>query len=215
MRSLLSLLWLLVAGAGAAYGQVQVQRLDVTDFGIYTLDREISGRDEQGISLGTATNIRHTGSQRTVPAQIGVTFGFRYKVVGRPVGATVNLKKVITFPSPGLQTTGSSTPVTKAEFEVEAKIGETNSELYTLEDNFELVPGTWVLEMWDGGRKLVSQSFRLDKQGEKAESEKPERPKAERQKVDRARPDRAKPGAAAPEPDRTPASGCVSNCDGL
>ena len=199
MQAFLSLLWLLIAGTGAAYAQVQVQRLDITDYGIYTLDRELSGRDEQGISLGTATNIQHTATQRTVPAQIGVTFGFRYKVVGRPAGSTVDLKKIIIFPSPGLQTATSSNPLTKAEFEVEAKIGETNSELYTLEDNFELVPGTWVLEMWQGSRKLISQSFKLDKQAEKAEGEKPERPKAEKQKPARAKPDTGKPDRAQPD----------------
>ena len=154
---------------------------------------------EQGISLGTASNIQHTATQRTVPAQIGITFGFRYKVVGRPAGSTVDLKKIIIFPLPGLQTATSSNPLTRAEFEVEAKIGETNSELYTLEDNFELVPGTWVLEMWHGSRKLISQSFKLDKQAEKAEGEKPERPKAEKQKPAKAKPDTGKPDTGKPD----------------
>jgi hypothetical protein len=188
MQVLVCLLWLLTATAGAAYAQGQVQSLEITDYGLYTLDREISGRDSQGISLGTASNIKHTATQRTVPAQIGATFGFRYRVVGRPEGATVDLKKVIVFPSPGLLTPTSSTRVPKAEFNVEAKIGETNSELYTLEDNFELMPGIWTLEMWQGNRKLVSQSFKLDKQGEKAEPE-----KAEREKPDPRRPQTTKP----------------------
>jgi hypothetical protein len=195
MRAFISLLWLLALTAGAAYAQaLQVQRLDIADYGIYTLDREISGRDQQGISLGTATNIRHTATQRTVPAQIGTTFGFRYKVIGKPDGATVTLRKVIIFPSPGLQTSASSERVPKAEFTVEAKIGETNSELYTLEDTFELVAGTWVLEMWQGSRKLATQSFKLDKRAEKPDTEKP----------DRKKPDSKKPD-----------SGCIRDCEGL
>ena len=196
MRVLVPLLWLLTAIAGAAGAQAQVQRLDVTDYGLYTLDREISGRDPQGISLGTASNIKHTATQRTVPAQIGTTFGFRYRVVGKPTGGTVDLKKVIVFPSPGLQTPSSSTPVSKAEFNVEATIGETNSELYTLEDNFELLPGTWTLEMWQGSRKLLSQNFKLDKQGEKTESEKTEREKPDRRKPQTTKPQTTKPGSS-------------------
>ena len=208
MQVLVSLLWLLTATAGAAFAQAQVQRLDVTDYGLYTLDREISGRDSQGISLGTASNIQHSATQRTVPAQIGTTFGFRYRVLGKPDGATVDLKKVIIFPSPGLLTPTSSTRVSKAEFNVEAKIGETNSELYTLEDNFELVPGTWTLEMWQGSRKLLSQAFKLDKQAEKTESEKTEREKPDRAKPQPTKPQPAKPQTTQPQGhDKPPGEG--------
>jgi len=204
MPAFIFLLSLLLTGPQAAHAQgVQVQRLEVTDYGLYTLDREISGRDPQGISLGTATNIGHTATQRNVPAQIGVTFGFRYRVVGKPTGATVDLKKVINFPAPGLLSPTSSTRVSKAEFDVEAKIGDTNSELYTLEDNFELVTGVWVLEMWQGNRKLASQSFKLEKEGDKVEAKKPEREKPGQRKTQSAKPESDKP------------TGCVSNCDGL
>ena len=186
--------------AGAAYAQeLEVQRLDITDFGIYALDREIIGRDPRGINLGTATNVAHTATQRTVPAQIGVTFGFRYRVVGKPEGASIPLKKVIIYPAPGLQTPASSSSVRKAEFELEARIGETNTELYTLEDQFELVPGTWVLEMWLGNRKLASQPFRLDKHADKTDGEKPDRRRAQ---------------AGKPNPGK-PESGCVRDCEGL
>jgi hypothetical protein len=184
--------------AGAVYAQgLEVQRLDITDFGIYALDREISGRNPQGISLGTATNVAHTATQRTVPAQIGATFGFRYRIVGKPEGAIIPLKKVIIYPAPGLQTQTSSSRVRKVEFKHEARIGETNTELYTLEDQFELVPGTWVLEMWLGSRKLAGQPFRL--QTEKLEREKPDRRRAQVGKPNPGKPD----------------SGCVRDCEGL
>ena len=200
MKVLIALLWSLAMTLGAAYAQgLEVQRLDVTDFGIYALDREISGRDQQGIILGTATNIQHTSTQRTVPAQIGVTFGFRYRIVGKPEGATIPLKKVIIYPAPGLQTPSSSSRVRKAEFKHEAKIGETNTELYTLEDQFELVPGTWMLEMWLGNRKLASQPFRLDNQAEKLERETPDRRQVQAGKLNPGKPD----------------SGCVRDCEGL
>ena len=201
MQVLISLLWLLAMTAGPVYAQgLDVQRLDITDFGIYALDREISGRDQQGIILGTGTNIQHTSPQRTVPAQIGVTFGFRYRIVGKPEGASVPLKEVIIYPPPGIQTPTSSSRVRKMEFKLEARIGETaNTELYTLEDNFELVPGTWMLETWLGNRKLASQPFRLDKQAGKSEREQPDR----------------RPGQAEkPEPEKRD-SGCVRDCEGL
>jgi hypothetical protein len=200
MKVFIASLWFLAMTVDAVYAQgLEVQRLDITDFGIYAVDREISGRDQQGISLATATNIQHTSTQRTVPAQLGVTFGFRYRIVGKPEGATIPLKKVIIYPAPGLQTPFPSSRVRKAVFEYEASIGETNTELYTLEDQFELVPGTWVLEMWLGSRKLASQPFRLDKQAEKPEREMADRRRAQAGKLN--------PGK--------PASGCVRDCEGL
>jgi hypothetical protein len=41
-------------------------------------------------------------------------------------------------------------------------IGEKVADLYTLEDIFELVPGVWTVELWDGERKLLTQSFTLE-----------------------------------------------------
>jgi len=190
---------LLVITANAVWARELEVRLDIMEFGIYAIDREISVRDAQGISLGTATNVQHTATQRIVPAEIGTTFGFRYRVVGKPEDATVPLKNTIVFPSPGLQMPSSSR-VRKAEFEFQARIGETNTELYTLEDDFELIPGTWVLEIWLGNRKLASQPFRLTKQPEQV---------VEKEKFDRRRHQARKPEVEKAD------SGCVRDCEGL
>jgi hypothetical protein len=146
MKVLIALLWFLAMTVGAVYAQeLEVQRLDVTDFGIYALDREISGRDQQGISLGTATNIQHTSTQRTVPAQLGVTFGFRYRIVGKPEGAAIPVKKVIIYPAPGLQTPSPSSRVRKAVFEHEASIGRRIQSCTRSKTNSSLFPerGCW------------------------------------------------------------------------
>jgi hypothetical protein len=155
---------LLLLTAGTAPAQTpQVERLDITEYGTYTLDREVKGKDARGIQQGSGSNVRHAETKRTVPAQTGTTFGFRYTVVGKPDGAMVNLRKIIIFPSPGLQPSSSAKRVLQDEFAVQAQIGQENYELYTLEDSFELVPGTWQIEMWQGSRKLATETFRLEK----------------------------------------------------
>jgi hypothetical protein len=159
---------LLLSTAGTVLAQSpRVERLDIIEYGIYTLDREVKGKDAQGIHLASGTNIRHTATKRTVPAQTGTTFGFRYAVVGKPYGAPVSLRKIIVFPPPGLQPSPSSKRVLQDEFAVQAEVGQTNYELYTLEDSFELVPGTWLIEIWQGDRKLAAESFTLEKPGNK------------------------------------------------
>jgi hypothetical protein len=41
----------------------------------------------------------------------------------------------------------------------EEKIGAVAYNGYTFDEDWELVPGTWIFEVWEGDRKLASQSF--------------------------------------------------------
>ena len=60
------------------------------------------------------------------------------------------------FPS-----SSSSKPITQDEFLLQTRIGETSYAFYTLEDAFELVPGNWVFEIWQGNRRLAMQVFKV------------------------------------------------------
>ena len=64
---------------------------------------------------------------------------------------------------PGLTPSSSSKLVRQDEFVLQARIGETSYASYTLEDAFELVPGEWVFEIWQGNRKLATQTFRVER----------------------------------------------------
>jgi hypothetical protein len=162
MPMILSVLSLLFVTAGAAYAQMpQIDRIEVTEYGIYTVDRAIEGRDALGINKAAASNVRHAATMRTIPAQIGTTFGFRYKVIGRPYDAPVDLREVVIFPPSGLIPSPSSKLITHDEFALHTRIGQSSYASYTLEDGFELVPGTWVIEIWHGNRKLLTQSFNV------------------------------------------------------
>jgi hypothetical protein len=60
--------------SSAAYAQTpQVERIRFTEYGIYTVDRDIQGRDALGINKAAASNVRHAATLRTIPAQIGIT----------------------------------------------------------------------------------------------------------------------------------------------
>ena len=43
------------------------------------------------------------------------------------------------------------------------KIGETAYLGYGIENDWEIVPGTWTFEIWYSGRKLAEQSFTLSR----------------------------------------------------
>jgi hypothetical protein len=146
-----------------AAGVPQIQRIDVADYGIYTVDRTERGTDTQGINQASATSINHTGATRSVPARIGTTFGFRYTVAGRPEDATVEIRRIVVFPSPGLRPPSSPRSVLQDEAKAEAKLGQLSYFFYTFEEDFELLPGRWSLELWQGSRRLTAQSFAVVK----------------------------------------------------
>jgi uncharacterized protein DUF3859 len=153
-----------------AASTLQIDRIDIIEYGTYTLDRTIEGRNARGINQATATNINHAAATRTVSAQIGTTFGFRYKVIGKPEDVPVDLRRIVVFPPSGLRPSASSKPMSQDEATLQTKIGQTSYIFYTFEDNFELVPGTWTIEMWYGNRKLATQSFTVVKPNSKPDS---------------------------------------------
>jgi hypothetical protein len=115
------------------------------------------------VVCAAASNVRHAATLRNIPAQIGTTFGFRYEVMCKPHAAPVELRQVVIFPSPGLTPSfsSSSRSIIQDEFLLQTRIGETSYAFYTLEDAFELVPGSWVFEIWQGNRRLAMQVFKV------------------------------------------------------
>jgi Domain of unknown function (DUF3859) len=152
-----------IAPANAHSQTAQVKRIDVIEYGIYT-DEIIKTQHEQtGLTRNTVGNIRHAATTRTVPAQHGVTFGFRYRIVGAPNGAPITVTKITIFPPPGLHKPGVAKPFQRDQYLLSRKIGETSYTAYSFDDSWELVPGTWTIELRVGGRKFVSQSFQVVK----------------------------------------------------
>ena len=172
MPIIISVLSLLFLTTGVVHAQTTlIERIEFTEYGIYTVDRDIQGRDVLGINKASASNVRHAATMRTVPAQIGTTFGFGYKVIGKPYDAPVDLKKIVIFPQPGLRPAQSPRPISQDEFTLQTKIGQTSYAFYTLEDSFELVPGPWVIEIWYDNHKLATQSFKVINLVTKCETE--------------------------------------------
>jgi hypothetical protein len=141
-----------------------VQRIDITEFGIYSTSTQ-SKLPSAGTASGTVdqeSNIALVQSTTTVPARLGVEFGFRYKIVGPNPGA-VNLKNVTIIPQPGIRNPATGNVTVTSVFNQDRDVGGEYYRLYHMTDPWEVVPGIWRLELWDGDRNLVSQAFLLVK----------------------------------------------------
>jgi Domain of unknown function (DUF3859) len=162
MRGPFALLFLAaLAGDACAQGSSKVERIEIVEAGIYRA--ETSGIEQ---APGTATRQRNILSETRllqpttrIEAKLGVHFGMRYRVVGTPNLATIKLVSVTQYPAPGLKNPKSDKPQTRGEHSLFATIGQINYRGYVFEHEWEMVAGTWTLELWDGQRKLASQTF--------------------------------------------------------
>ncbi len=163
MKIALSLLVMAFLSVNAYAQDPRINKIDVIDYGIYTATSNKVKASGQGIGQNNVTGERLVAMTRTVPMQLGVHFGFHYTVVGTPAGAMAPLRIVTLFPSPGLHNPKASQPILRNEYTIERAIGKPTYHDYSFEDQWELVPGTWTMEIWDGDRKLLSESFTVVK----------------------------------------------------
>ncbi len=165
MRGPLALL-LLAAWLGEASAQGgKVDRIEIVETGIYRAETALI---EHAPATATGqrnilSDTRLIYSTTSIEAKLGVHFGMRYRVVGRPNQATVKLTSVTQYPGAGLKKPGTETLQTRGEHALFATIGAVNYRGYVFEHDWELVPGTWTFELWDGKRKLASQTFNVVK----------------------------------------------------
>jgi len=160
MGALFSLL-LLATISNAASAQT-IERIEITEFGIYTTT-DTGKSAAPGTATGVVTsrtNIKLVQATNTVPARLGVHFGFRYKIVG-PAPKQVRLKMVTLVPQPGIRNPQTGNTIVKDEYFVDKTVGATSYRDYSFDNSWEIVTGKWTFEIWDGDRKLASQSFNV------------------------------------------------------
>lgn len=105
------------------------------------------------------TTINYLNETTNVPAKIGTRFGYSYQTSGMLSNHKVKIKKVFKHPQFKGQKgfTRKSHYTTDDSGSFEAMIG------YGFDEPFELVPGTWTLEIWFKNKLLISKSFNVYK----------------------------------------------------
>jgi hypothetical protein len=145
----------LLLAAGGASAQM-AERIDLADVGLYSVTRS-------GDAAAPKTEIKFYQQTTRVPARIGVRFGIRFSIGGSPVGRRVALDEKWTYPAPGLRNPKTGTTTVGGTRTVQTAIGENGMRGYSFDNDWELVPGAWTIELSSGGRKLLSQTFTVFK----------------------------------------------------
>jgi hypothetical protein len=154
---------LFMACLSVAHAQA-VQRVDITEVGLYTVhtDKSVEAPGAPSGVSRLVSDITLVESTTTVPARLGSNFGFRYRIIGK--GKSVRVKKVTHIPEPGIRNPETGNVSLTSVVFIDRTIGDTNFTSYSLDHDWEIVPGTWTMELWVDDRKLASQSFEVVKE---------------------------------------------------
>jgi hypothetical protein len=151
---------LLVLAASPVQAQ-QVERIDIVEWGIYQHDvrGEIPAPEAPAGKRNVIDNVRLQQATTTVPALVGMKFGYRFRVVGSSPGALVRLEYVVRFPKQGLTNPAKAKTFATSQYHSHAAVGEVAYRGYSFDYDWEVETGPWHLEIWHEGRKLAEKIF--------------------------------------------------------
>jgi hypothetical protein len=153
---------LLFSMAGAHAQAPTVSEAKVTQVGI--VDAQITGKTSApGVVTGNVKRgtYRFVADATRMELRRGLNFGFEYRLVGEPAGAKVAIRKVTIFPAPGLRNPQTGEVLARDDYIEVNAIGEVVMKAYSLDNDWEAVPGEWIQQIWFGEQKLAEVKFTL------------------------------------------------------
>ena len=145
------------------FAQAQTaDKIEVYEYGTYTsppgVDVDVT---RHGVVISDLDYTDLVEQTRTIVAQVGVQFGFRYHLLGKPLGTFVPITVVVRYPSPGIVSPGNPVPFVVDDYSAPAILGTNLFYTWTFDDRSEIVPGIWTIEIWYGDKKLGEEKFNV------------------------------------------------------
>ena len=162
MRATLAFVVFLAGVSTAAAQADRIDGADITQCGIY--EHKVTGTENASTTAtGMVRNVtyRFVSETTSVPARRDVGFGFEYRIVGTPNGAKVPIRNVTIFPEGGVRNPKTGQTFLRSEYVSDRVIGEPILKGYTLDNDWEIVPGTWTFQVWFGDKMLAEKVFTL------------------------------------------------------
>ncbi|MFH1346409.1 MAG: DUF3859 domain-containing protein [Pseudomonadota bacterium] len=148
-----------LSASGSESQEYHAERVSVLERGIFQAGSR--GLPTVRSSLGPVTRVRDVSliqSTTTIPARISMRIGLRYVITGTPIGASVEIRPVTRFPEMGLLDPISGVRHYRSEY-IRSAIGAPAYREFLFDRSWEIVPGEWAFEFWQGGRNIGMQKF--------------------------------------------------------
>lgn len=138
--------------------------------GIYTVpairrvDDPKAPAQSRGIVVGAFTPVLERATWR-IPAKAGTNFGVAFRFRDASEENPIDYRAVWRFPLPGL--TNPKNKNTFLEYESAPSLCQGDVCVYgwSFSERWEMVIGTWTLELWRGARRLHEQTFQVMRPG--------------------------------------------------
>ncbi len=151
--------------AGAATADPPPFKVQILEEGVFGKPQGIVNLPAPGTAAGKKgehDEVRLLVATRRLKAELGATFGFRYKLTGMPRNKEMLLEMRAVHPpmkGPG----GKTSEISVAPIEVFSTDGSYEDDIiYTLAEPFEVLPGRWLLQITYQGKQLMSREFTLE-----------------------------------------------------
>jgi hypothetical protein len=140
---------------------IKVERVNVVEAGRYegrSTRRSPAENSPTGVNERVA-EVKLVDSSLRIPGKVGVLFGVRFQVSGSPAGETATLREVWRLPLPGARNPANGRVFLETSYDFKAIVGQIAFRGYGFDHEWEIVPGEWMIEIWDGVRKMAMHRF--------------------------------------------------------
>jgi Domain of unknown function (DUF3859) len=165
MRGAITCLVLVLMYAHSHAQPVHMGSVEIVEKGIFIIEGKTKVED-RALSAGfryLASSIKKVEETTIVPGKLGIHFGFRYKIIGEPVGASALLRFILRYPQPGIRNPSTHQISTSGEFTETRTIGDIHYRGFGFDSPSEVVLGRWTFEIWYEDQKLTEQAFTVVK----------------------------------------------------
>jgi hypothetical protein len=136
-------------------------KLSETGYGIYTSHTVEKESIDGSASIDHAVVEKQVLVKKTekVPAKLGIQFGTVYKLTGKDKD-TASLEIEWIFPHE-IMDTAKNAKYLNIRYPIKLPINFVNSSCYTLDNNFEVVKGIWIVNIYSDNKIIFTRKFDL------------------------------------------------------
>lgn len=161
-KLIIACLFLLVASPLVA---TNVTKIEIVEYGIYTSEivGTVHAPSTTSGKYNLVKNVKLVEKTTKIPATKGTKFGLFYIIHGDIEGEDVKITEVVRFPNPGYRDPKTGKRFLKSEFSSMKTIGSKNFVAGTFAEDWDLFPGTWLIQLWYKDQKLAEKAFTIFK----------------------------------------------------
>lgn len=144
----------------AAATDIQIRAAEIVGYGIFEASSSTrqKGFTRDSPAADGVRGVHFVDFTNDIPPELGTGFGFQYVINSVPRGAVMNVTNIIRFPGEGLQAPGGRTYTVSRE-DRQVRIGERDFYGYAFDEEWEIIPGDWVFEVWHDDARIIRKTF--------------------------------------------------------